>query len=314
MKYDGQDIVKSTDDRCSYTCGRGHIYVSSRYGRKENGEFENIGFNDNVLETSDPKGLGFIISGGAWEIDHAPDAAHILFGLKLIPDDVDTVIAIDRRGQSSFIGTLLEPFIEGGACVLWDGMDELESRLPNTVIRCFRPSHSSWDKQAAYGGQINESIAEHYARALLCFAVDSCRPEYELQARGRTVHGGSIAINNTAELAQAIVRVLSVERDSFPPGRMNPWARQVVQGFIPRFDEVSSFECVHQAMEQAYFLEGLSEIWRRGVVGLIARQTGKHKRNGRYSDNSIIKAARERGIDYMVEALEAGVRAEDIVG
>ena len=312
MAEEYQHIEKEKENGCSYRCGYSTIYVSSRYGRRENGEFTNIGFSDDVLEESDPRGLGIVLSGTSWKgIDHAPDAAHILFGLDLVPDSIDTVLALDRRGTEDFAARLLEPLISGGASIIWDGLGNLEAII-GTGLLTVHVEPAGYTRQIRYNGTIDEDIASEYARALLCCAADRCRVEYELQSTASSISSGYADIKCSWEVARNAVKVLSAGQLSFPKGRMNPWSRQVVEVLdCHRAELLGRFECVEEAWQLSDILCRIAEVWKN--IPLVAPLEGKRKRNGRYGDKSIMSAAYNRGVDCMTAAVLDGIAVEDIV-
>lgn len=299
-------IVKNTDNGCGYEKGRSFTYVASAYEKDEDGEWFNCGFMDNELERVNPEGLGFVIGGNSSSsIDHAPDAAHVLFGLGLVPDGIDRVIALDRRGED-FAGELLAAHIAEGATVIWDAMGTLRGQLPSYYLKR-TDGWRSYDNPIRYVGALNDSIVKRWWQSAWTTVADECRVQLELQEKGSTMRGG-ISITADDEVLADAVSLISLGRSTFVPTWKNRWGGVAFNALAHRKDEIAEeYPDAVAHIIDAGMARRCCEIWEN-LPRLI------EGRGGRVVDYDTVFAAAEIiGVGHMVDAVMAGVPAEDVV-
>ena len=299
-------IVKNNDNGCGYEKGTACTYVAAAYERDDDGNWFNCGFADNTLERVCPDNLGFVISGhSGYGIDHAPDAAHILFGLGLIPDNIEKVIAIDRRGDD-FAGELLAAHIAEGATVIWDAMGSMKGILPSYYLER-AGGWRNFDEPIQYTGPLNDTIVSNWWQAAWSAVADECRVQLELQQKGESIMGRISITADGEELADA-VSMVSTGKLSFDPNWKNTWGETAFKSMAKRSEEiVKQYPEAAAHIIDAGMAQRCCEVWER--VPKLLGDTG-----GRVVDfDAVVAAAEIAGINHMVDAVLSGVPVEDVV-
>ena len=286
------------------------MYISSVYERTSNNQFVHGGFNERTFDELDFSVTGFVLSdnthsGGS--IDHAPDVTEPMIGMGLIPDGIDVVVSMDRRGHEMFASKLLEVAMEKGAKILWDGADEIEAVFPCKSFRFKRANELSWCGDVVYDGDIDERHANAYVSAVLTASAELCREEYELAQIGATFKPRCIC-ETSGELLSRAVDVISLGRITFPEDAKCTYYDAVARALDDRRVEMArQWAEVAEGVRKALFIAACPKIWQEAHV-----KSGKYGAKIR-TDRRIKDAARRAGVEHMLDALEQGVPIEDIL-
>ena len=316
-EYEKYGIYQNTDENehgvlFEYKGYYNTMYISSVYIRNDEGKIVHGGFNEHTFDDLDPTVTGFVLSdnthsGGS--IDHAPDVIEPMIDMGLIPDGIDVVVGMDRRGSKLFAAMLLEDCIEKGSKVLWDGSGEIDAVYPTSSFYFKKTDDFSWQGDVVYKGAVDERHAASYISAILTASAELCRETYELMQKGISLIPKCVCETEGEYLARA-VDVISLGRASFPAEAKCTYYDAVARALDDRRVEMAH-KCpeVASAIKNALFICACAKIWDE--TNAIANRKGGT--NVIKTDRQIKNIARRMGIEPMIEALEKGVPVEDII-
>ena len=283
--------------------GDGYIYVSGCLEKDGDGIWRASTFGNHELEQDiGSPSLGFIISsnlGFRDTVDHAPDVALVMAALGMIPDNLERVLCIDRRGRDDAVPCHIKRFVEKGSCVVYDGNYEAPFRpaYPKETFSVHTRWSPEYSSKVVFDGSFDLLGERAWKDCHETAAAQKCWHVKQLLEQGETIHRSVEQIPDDWHELKDTVKVMSCKRIDAPDHVVN-WPALGVLALSHRKEEA---ETHFGDLGDGDRIEAVARCWD----SVMSRR--------RHRPCKARNVARKWGIDTMLDAFDSGVPIDYII-
>lgn len=328
-------------------------YINTVYSRDELGRFVRIGFSSSepwkelygmrsgYVFTNAKRDKREVFGHKASNVSSSDNIAEFLIAMDMVPDDMDTIICINRTyaarnehyrvlpdnapqpgkkdvhilyddGDAGY--DKVEPVIKRGSIVnmdfsqkpeCWESFFDQKFRTPS-------PRWASFTDTPVYSECNTREQGERVAQVFLSDAIDSCSDLLKMNMEGSVLRDGTKLPD--VELAVHAVEVLGRGRVSCKLGDVLSLTRQMrnsVSHLMPL-----ARKWAPDIVKKAELLRGICHIWEEGNrrYSLMSGRTLFYDRHGKATMRGLTQRINRDGfVDLAIDAICDGVPLEDVL-